>query len=354
MTESKPSLLDLTTGDIKGMVLSLGEPSFRAFTISDWVYKKLAGSFSEMTDLPLRLRKYLNENFQLTRLTPVIDLMSSDNLTRKVLFNLPGNVKIETVLMSYHTRNTLCVSTQAGCALGCVFCATGQAGLQRNISAGEIVEQVLYFEKILRKSRRRLTNLVFMGMGEPFANYSEVVKSITILTDPACFDFGSRRITVSTVGIVPMIEKFAEDKPQVNLAVSLHAATDELRSELMPVNKRYPIEILINACRNYVQKTNRRISFEWALIRDVNDTPEQAGRLAELLRGMLCHVNLIPLNHTHGYSGRESSAKKIKLFRDILTASGIPNTVRLRRGIDINAGCGQLNQKVTLLNEYVY
>ncbi len=306
----------------------------------------------KLRDLPKKLKELLKEKIAFTHLEPQIDLLSSDGWTRKILFRLPDKSQVETVLMGYEKRRTACISTQAGCGLGCTFCATGQAGLQRNITAGEIVDQVLYFERILHSSPSPsgrggvgLTNLVFMGMGEPFANYKEVMKSIDILTDKDGYNFGARRITISTVGLVPMIEKFTEEHSQVNLAISLHAATDQLRETMLPINKKYPLEELINACRNYTEKTRRRISFEWALINGVNDTPEQAKQLAKLLKGMLCHINFIPLNPTRGYDGRESNRENIAKFRRILDIAGIPNTLRIRRGIDIHAGCGQLRQE---------
>ncbi|MCI0449717.1 MAG: 23S rRNA (adenine(2503)-C(2))-methyltransferase RlmN [Chlorobi bacterium] len=274
-------------------------------------------------------------------------MLSSDKWTRKILFNLPDNSQIETVLMGYNTRRTACISTQAGCGLGCTFCATGQGGLQRNITSGEIVEQVLFFDRILHRKKDKLTNLVFMGMGEPFANYKQVMKAVDTLTSPLGFGFGARRITISTVGIVPMIEKFTAEKRQVNLAVSLHAATDELRETMLPINKKYPIELLIKSCYEYVKRTKRRLSFEWALIDDVNDTPEQARELVKLIKGMLCHLNFIPLNPTRDYDGHESRQKRIRAFRQILDKAGIPNTLRIRRGIDINAGCGQLMQEAS-------
>jgi 23S rRNA (adenine2503-C2)-methyltransferase len=278
-----------------------------------------------------------------------IDLLSSDGWTRKILFTLPDGAQIETVLMEYDTRNTVCVSTQAGCAMGCTFCATGQGGFQRNLTAGEIVEQVLFFERELRKldprsTDHRLTNLVLMGMGEPFANYAALLGALDRLSDPIGYNFGARRITVSTVGLVPMIERFAQERSQVNLAVSLHAATNELRSSMLPINKRYPLEVLIPACRAYTESTHRRISFEWAMIEGVNDTPAQARALVQLIKGMLCHVNLIPLNPTHGYDGATSTRERIANFRAILDEAHITNSLRIRRGIDIHAGCGQLQQ----------
>lgn len=346
----KPYLFDLTLEELTDIITSFGEPKFRAKQVYEQIYKKLAGSFDEMTDLPKKLREKLNDTIEFSRLTTHTSLLSSDGHTRKILFDLPGKTpaitnQVETVLMGYHTRRTACISTQAGCALGCTFCATGQGGLQRNISSGEIVEQVLFYDRELNKKDEKLTNLVFMGMGEPFANYNEVMKAVDTLTNPNGFNFGARRITISTVGLVPMIEKFADENRQVNLAVSLHAATDELRETMLPVNKRYDIKELMQACRYYINKTNRRISFEWALIDDVNDTREQAEAFVKLAKGMLCHVNFIPLNPTRGYGGHESTKSNIKHFQEILDNAGIPNTLRIRRGIDINAGCGQLKQE---------
>jgi 23S rRNA (adenine2503-C2)-methyltransferase len=295
----------------------------------------------------------LATEFSLGRLTPKIDLLSSDGWTRKILFTLPDNAQIETVLMDYDTRETVCVSTQAGCAMGCTFCATGQAGFQRNLSSGEIVEQVLYFDRLLRisgqpsaVSHHSLTNVVLMGMGEPFANYTALIDALHRLSDPTGYNFGARRITVSTVGLVPMIERFTQERSQVNLAVSLHAATNDLRTSMLPINKRYPLEVLIPACRAYTEYTHRRISFEWALIDNVNDTPEQARLLAQLIKGMLTHVNLIPLNPTSGFAGTASKRERIAAFRAVLDQYHIPNSLRIRRGIDIHAGCGQLKQSL--------
>ncbi|MCC6865992.1 MAG: 23S rRNA (adenine(2503)-C(2))-methyltransferase RlmN [Ignavibacteria bacterium] len=351
MKNTKHFLFDLSLTELAEIIKTYGEPAYRAKQIYEQIYKKYASSFEKMNGLPKELRRKLYDQFDFSHLTLQIDKLSSDGYTRKILFRLDDGAQIETVLMGYTVRRTACISTQAGCALGCTFCATGQGGLQRNISAGEIVEQVMFFEHLLNKKNEKLTNLVFMGMGEPFANYKAVMKAIDILTDPNGFNFGARRITISTVGIVPMIEKFADEKRQVNLAVSLHAATDELRQSMLPINKRYGLNVLINACRDYVKKTGRRISFEWALIDNVNDTPEQAIALAHLLKGMTAHVNFIPLNPTHGFTGNESKQKRIAKFREILNNAGIANTLRIRRGIDINAGCGQLKQETAENNK---
>lgn len=337
-------ILDHTHDELKAYIKSIGEPSYRADQIWESIYNKFAGSFEEIKGLPKHLLAKLSKELDLSQLRPRIDLLSSDGWTRKILFDLPDGSQVESVLMGYEKRRTVCISTQAGCGLGCTFCATGQAGLQRNISAGEIIEQVLFFDRILHKKKDKLTNIVMMGMGEPFANYNEVMKAIGILTSPEGYNFGARRITISTVGLVPIIKKFTEEHWQVNLAVSLHAATNELRETMLPINKKFPLGVLIPVCREYTEETHRRISFEWALIDGVNDAPEQAKLLANLIKGMLCHVNLIPLNPTKGYNGKESNRKNIEKFRNILDKSGIPNTLRLRRGIDIHAGCGQLRQ----------
>ncbi|MBI5566935.1 MAG: 23S rRNA (adenine(2503)-C(2))-methyltransferase RlmN [Chloroflexi bacterium] len=375
MTPPQPSLYDLAFDQLQARLTEWGQPAFRARQIWDWLYVRLADRYDAMTNLPRALRDRLGAEYLIGRLMPKVDLLSSDGWTRKILFALPDGAQIETVLMDYETRETVCVSTQAGCAMGCTFCATGQGGFQRNLTSGEIVEQVLFFERELRQresvtegqsdsetarshtkpdsrspipdpqsTNHRLTNLVLMGMGEPFANYNALMDALRRLSDPTGFNFGARRITVSTVGLVPMIERFAQEQSQVNLAVSLHAATNVLRSSMLPINKRYPIEVLMATCRAYTASTHRRVSFEWALIENVNDTPEQARALAQLIRGMLCHVNLIPLNPTHGYAGSASTRERIAAFSAILDAAHIPNSLRIRRGIDIHAGCGQLKQ----------
>jgi 23S rRNA (adenine2503-C2)-methyltransferase len=249
--------------------------------------------------------------------------------------------------MRYDRRRTLCISTQAGCAMGCVFCATGQMGFKRHLSSGEIVAQVMYYARLLNEQNERVTNIVLMGMGEPFHNYDNTMAAIDRLNDADGYAFGARRFTISTVGLVPSIRRFADETRQVNLAVSLHAADDETRGEMMPVNKRYPIAEVIEACRYYVTKTGRRITFEWALIHGVNDTPETARRLASLLKGLNCHVNAIPLNPTTGYHGKATDRQRAEIFKETLEQAGVPCTIRMRRGIDIAAGCGQLAGSVS-------
>ena len=258
------------------------------------------------------------------------------------MFELPDERQIETVLMGYESRRTTCISTQAGCAMGCVFCATGQMGFRRHLSAGEIVEQVLWFARELKAADDHLTNIVVMGMGEPFHNYDATMEAVDRLNDPRGFNFGARRITISTVGLVPMIERFAAEKRQVNLAVSLHAATDDLRAELLPINRKYPLAVLFAAVRRYYAETHRRVTFEWALIEGKNDTPEQARALASWVKGLPCHVNVIPLNPTRDYAGQATTRERAAAFKAALESYGIPCTIRVRRGIDINAGCGQL------------
>jgi 23S rRNA (adenine2503-C2)-methyltransferase len=226
--------------------------------------------------------------------------------------------------------------------MGCVFCATGQMGFKRHLSSGEIVEQVLFYARTLKQQGKRVTNVVLMGMGEPFHNYEASIAAIDRLNHPQGYNLGERRFTISTVGLVPLIKRFASEKRQINLAISLHAATDEERSNLLPVNKRYPIADLIQACKDYVEHTGRRVTFEWALINGVNDTPESARKLVALLMGLLCHVNIIPLNPTRKFSGQATTRQRAEVFKNILEKAGIPCTIRIRRGIDIQAGCGQL------------
>ncbi len=337
-----PSIFDLSPSDLAAFVAAQKQPAYRAAQIWNALYRELAAEAKALTTIPSALRGALASAFAFTQLSAVKEARSSDKQTRKVLFELPDGKRIETVLMGYEQRRTLCISTQAGCAMGCVFCATGQMGFKRHLSAGEIVEQVLWFARELKRRDDRLTNIVVMGMGEPFHNYDATLAAIDRLNDPAGFNFGARRVTISTVGLVPMIERFAEERRQVNLAVSLHAATDALRSELLPINKKYPLAALFAAVRKYFETTRRRVTFEWALIEGKNDSPEQARELARLAEGILCHVNVIPLNPTRDYAGQASTRERAAAFKAMLEGHGVPCTIRVRRGIDIAAGCGQL------------
>jgi 23S rRNA (adenine2503-C2)-methyltransferase len=337
-----PLIYDLSLPDLTALLASWGEQSFRAKQIWTGLYKHFWDSSDQFTNLPISLRAKLGEHLRFDALTPTLKLDSSDGQTRKTLFQLNDGRQIEAVLMKYDRRRTLCISTQVGCAMGCTFCATGQMGFGRHLSSGEIVAQVLYYARLLHAEDDHVTNVVVMGMGEPFHNYDNTMAAIDRLNDAEGYNFGARRFTVSTVGLIPMIRRFADEKRQVNLAVSLHAADDALRVGMLPVNKRYPIEELLEACRDYVSATGRRITFEWALINGVNDSPEQAEKLAKRLKGLLCHVNAIPLNPTTGYEGKATTRERASAFKQVLERYGIPCTVRIRRGIDIQAGCGQL------------
>ncbi len=339
---SNPLILDLSLDELRSTIKGWGEPAYRTTQIWQALYQRLVHTPSEMLELPSSLRQRLEKTFRFAAPFPSQHLRSKDGTTEKVLLPLGDGRSVEAVLMHYDRRRTACVSTQVGCAMGCSFCATGQMGLQRNLSAGEIVLQVLHFARQLSRHDLRLDNVVVMGMGEPFHNYPALSDALRRLNHPDGFRFGARRITVSSVGLIPGIERFGREFPQVNLAISLHAATNELRDQLVPANKRYPLEALIQTCRTHVDRTGRRITFEWALIRDINDGPDQARYLATLVDGLNCHINLIPLNPTIQYPGKPSSKARIAAFTDVLDRNGIPNSVRVRRGLDIDAGCGQL------------
>ncbi|MCC6802324.1 MAG: 23S rRNA (adenine(2503)-C(2))-methyltransferase RlmN [Anaerolineae bacterium] len=337
-------LYQLSPDELADLLAEWGEPRFRAQQVWSWLYEKLVDSFESMSNLPKSLRERLVSETTLGSLTLEAEEASHDG-TVKRLYRLHDGQLIETVLMEYDDeRRTACISTQAGCAMGCVFCATGQMGFARHLTTAEIFEQALFFARDLAARDDRLSNVVLMGMGEPFHNYDASLAAIRRLMSD--LGIGARHITVSTVGLVPMIRRYADEGLQVKLAVSLHAATDAEREALLPVNKRYPLSELIDACRYYVEKSGRRMSFEWTLIQGENDTPEQAHALGRLLKGVHCHVNLIPLNPTGGYHGGPSAQGRSDTFIAILAEYGIPATLRVRRGIDINAGCGQLKSAV--------
>jgi len=346
----KQLIYDLDIERLTALFKVWGQPSYRARQLWDGLYQQFWSRLEDFSTFPRELRQQLAAESSFSNLHEAERLHSKDGQTTKVLFMLPDGQPIETVLMRYEERNTLCISTQAGCAMGCVFCATGQMGFRRNLSSGEIVEQVLYFARQLKDEGERVTNVVLMGMGEPFHNYEATLAAIDRLGDADGFNMGARRFTISTVGLIPAIKRFTAEKRQIGLAISLHATQDELRSSMLPVNQRYPVKDLIQVCREYVEVTSRRITFEWALIQNVNDSPEEAGRLAELLHGLNCHVNVIPLNPTRGYDGLRSTRERVAAFREILQSRGISCTVRVRRGIDIQAGCGQLAEHATSAN----
>ncbi len=342
----KINLYDLTQDELKSKIAIWGLPAFRAKQIWEWLYTHKAASFDQMTNLPKALRDTLAEKTTLGVLEPVDEIFSTDGQTVKRLFKLPDGQLIESVLMEYDDgRRTACISTQAGCAMGCVFCATGQMGFARHLSHGEIVEQAVHFARLLEAEGDRLSNVVLMGMGEPLHNYDNTLKAIRLMIDPEGLGIGQRHITLSTVGLVPAIGKLAQEDLQIGLAISLHAADNKARDKLLPINKRYSISELIAAVKNYIRVTGRRVTFEWALIQGQNDTPEQARELGQLLHGIMCHVNLIPLNPTGGYGGKPSDPERVKAFQDELAIFKVSSTVRVRRGIDIQAGCGQLKSE---------
>ncbi len=339
------TMYDLSFEDLKNLLQDLDEPSFRARQIWQGLYQNYWSDISEFSNLPLTLRDQLSSRFSIGVLTLEKELSSIDGQTHKYLYRLDDGLAIETVLMVYTDRNTVCISSQVGCAMGCKFCATGNMGFIRNLGVGEIVEQVIKTAAILSSRGNKLTNVVFMGMGEPFHNYRAVQEAIALLNDPGGFGMGLRRFTISTVGLVPGIKKFTQEKSQINLAISLHAADDQLRSEIVPINTKHNISALMAACDDYLGTTKRRITIEWALIEGINDTVEQARKLVGLIKGKLFHVNLIQLNPVEHYGGKPAEEFKARKFQKIILDAGIPCTIRLRRGIDIQAGCGQLASK---------
>jgi 23S rRNA (adenine2503-C2)-methyltransferase len=358
-------LYDLTFEQLQDLLVSWGESRFRADQVWHWLYLSLAGDWQHMTNLPAGLRQRLAAETELSPLTPLAYQESANGQTRKRLYRLLDGETIESVLMRYTHRRTACISTQVGCSMGCPFCATGQSGLARNLSVGEIVAQVIHLAQEIRETETKgsdgqaggpalerieghpISHIVLMGMGEPLANYAPTIQAIETLADPRGYNLGARRFTLSTVGLTPGIRRLAQEDLPINLALSLHAPDDALRDQLVPINRRHPLAELMAAVGDYVAHTRRRVSIEYALIDGVNDAPEQARQLAELLRGLLCHVNLIPLNPTPGSPWRPSPRERVDQFRAMLEAASLPTTVRLRRGIDIEAGCGQLRRRIS-------
>jgi 23S rRNA (adenine2503-C2)-methyltransferase len=342
---------DLDYSALQSLLEDWGEPAYRARQLWEWLYVHLADSFDQMTSLPKSLRERLASETTIGVPEVADTLSSEDGEARKDLLRLADGETVEAVLMRYERRRTACISTQVGCSVGCAFCATGQMGFRRNLTTGEIVAQALHFARILQAEGERLSNVVFMGMGEPLLNYEATLAAVRRLIDPQGLNIGQRHITLSTVGVVPGIERLAGEAGhqggplQITLAISLHAATDQLRDQLVPMNRRYNLDALFAACHEYVRRTGRRVSFEWALIEGVNDTPQQAQALAARLVGIHSHVNLIPLNPTADYGGEPSSNETLDAFTKELERRHVPYTVRIRRGIDIQAGCGQLRQR---------
>lgn len=362
--QKKTDLLSLTLPELQHWLVERGEPTFRAKQIYSWLYSRLVTDFAAMTNLPQALRTRLAEEASIGPMIVRSELHSKDDRTRKILLELDDGKLIESVLMLYpplgenSARATVCVSSQAGCAFGCTFCATGQMGFDRHLSAGEIVAQVLFFARELRAAPwtaaglpgstpiNHITNIVLMGMGEPLHNYDNVLKALYILNSAEGFNLGARHMTVSTVGLIPAIRRLSQEPLQVNLAISLHAPTDELRSRTMPVNRKYPLPELIAACKDYIAATGRQVTFEYVLLAGVNDTAEYAHKLGELLAPLkqFAHVNCIPVNATSA-DYRPPSGEAIRAFRDILYEHGVSNSVRAERGDDIAAACGQLRTR---------
>jgi 23S rRNA (adenine2503-C2)-methyltransferase len=338
-------LTGLTYDELAARLSDLGEPRYRTNQVFSWVYRSLVDDYDSMTNVPSTLRKALGEQLSLQSPVALATVSSADGLTTKILLRLSDGHTIESVWMQYEGRQTICVSSQVGCAVGCPFCATGRGGFQRDLTSGEIVDQVLFFARRMHKQGESVTNVVFMGMGEPLANYDQVWRAISVLNDARGADLGARRFTISTAGMVPAIRRMAQETLAVGLAVSLHAADDRLRDLLVPLNRRYPLSTLIPACADYVQHTRRRVSFEYALVEGVNDSPQHARAMGRLLHGLLCHVNLIPLNPTDNCAYRPADRDRTVAFRVELNRLGISNTIRLGRGLDIQAGCGQLRSR---------
>ncbi|MFM9080203.1 MAG: 23S rRNA (adenine(2503)-C(2))-methyltransferase RlmN [Opitutaceae bacterium] len=349
MDESPVNLHDLTREELRLLFARWGLAKVHADTVWNRLYLGLANAIAEkeMPGLPPRILARLAAGAVLTSPGVALATDSTDGFTLKYLLALEDGRKIETVLMRYSGRVTACVSSQAGCAMGCVFCATGQMGFTRHLTAGEIVAQAVHVARALRgaeaPAERRLRNIVLMGMGEPLHNYDAVMRAVDILRDPAGLALAAERITLSTVGVVPGILRLARERRPLHLAVSLHAATQEGRAALIPGARRWPLDELMAACRTYSESTGRRIFYEWTLIAGRNDSPDEARELGRLLRGLPAQVNLIPLNPTGGYEGEPSRTEPVRRFQGVLREEfGLPCTVRQRRGIDIAAGCGQL------------
>ena len=331
------NIRDLTLEELEEEIIKLNEKKFRAKQIFAWLYRNVE-SFDEMTDLSKDLISKLKENFIIKNLE-IENFQKSVDGTIKYLFKLNDGHKIESVIMKYKYGNTACVSNQIGCKMGCNFCASAKIGFIRNLTPGEIVSQILEIE---RHSGEKISNVVFMGIGEPLDNYENVIKAIRLINNPKGLNIGARHISISTCGLIDGIARLAEENIQCNLCISLHSSRDEVRSDMMPINKKYNISQVIDACKKYLEKTNRRITFEYALVDGVNDSREDAIHLARLLKGMLCHVNLIPINKIKDGIYEKSSTEKILAFRDLLNDKGIVATVRRELGSDIAAACGQL------------
>ena len=354
------SIFEKNKKDLKEFLEKKGEKPYRVDQIWRSMYVDLYDNFNDISTIPDNLKKSLTSEFDYSPLSLVVKKKSKDLSTDKFLWKLHDNRLVETVLMRYdedghrRKRRTVCISSQVGCALDCKFCATGQQGFTRQLTVGEIVSQVVEVKRELLKEEPNLIkdqnnlNIVFMGMGEPLANYERVIDSIKILNDQKGLNIGARNITVSTVGLLPKIIELSKEKIQVNLAVSIHAPDNKTRSETVPINKKYPLEDLIETCKKYIESTNRKIFFEYVLLSGQNDSEDHANKLGKLLQPLLCHLNLIPVNPTINSDYERSRSENIKKFRKIISNYDVPSTIRMEKGIDINAGCGQLK------SEFIY
>ena len=327
--------------ELQNELLALGEKKYRAEQIFKWIYVDKVKEFDEMTNLSIELREKLKKEYTMCNFKILKKQEASDG-TKKYLFDVLDGNAIESVLMEYHHGKTICVSSQIGCKMGCKFCASTGIKFIRSLTCGEIVEQVLAVEQDIGD---KISNIVFMGIGEPFDNYDNVMNAIKIINNQKGLNIGARHISISTSGLVPMIYKFADEELQCTLSISLHATNDEKRSSMMPINNRYNIKELMEACKYYINKTNKRISFEYALAKDNNDNLDDAKELVKLLKGMLCHVNLIPINKIENGNYVKSTNENIIKFRDFLNKNGIVATIRRELGSDIDAACGQLRRK---------
>ena len=342
----KIDIKSLLLNELQGDVRDLAEPSYRAGQITDWLYKKRVDSIEKMTDLPQSLRERFAEKFSFSKID-VVRVLGSRDTTRKFLFRLSDANLIESVLIpaspalygEKSDRRTICISTQVGCAYGCKFCASGLEGFSRNLRANEIIDQIIAIERV---SGEKIDNIVFMGMGEPLANFENVMRAIRIVNAPWGLGIGARHITLSTSGLAPQIKKLADEPLQIRLAVSLHGATDEVRNQIMPVNRKYNIETLLSACDYYAERKKQRLTFEYILIAGVNDSDEQAHLLAQHARRLFAKVNLIPYNAVEDLEWSRPSRSRQEKFLSILRAHKIPATLRREKGHDIDAACGQL------------
>ncbi|PTJ16901.1 23S rRNA (adenine(2503)-C(2))-methyltransferase RlmN [Staphylococcus simulans] len=340
----KQSIYSLRYEEMQAWLVEHGQQKFRAKQIFEWLYEKRVDTIDEMTNLSKDLRALLKDNFTITTLETAVKQESRDG-TIKFLFELQDGYTIETVLMRHEYGNSVCVTTQVGCRIGCTFCASTLGGLKRNLEAGEIVAQVLTVQKALDATDERVSSIVIMGIGEPFENYDEMMDFLKIVNHDNGLNIGARHITVSTSGIIPKIYDFADEEIQINFAVSLHAANDEIRSKVMPINRAYSIDKLMEAIQYYQEKTNRRITFEYGLFGGVNDQLTHARELAHLIQGLNCHVNLIPVNHVPERNYVKTSKEDIFKFEKELKRLGINATIRRNQGSDIDAACGQLRAK---------